>query len=74
MDEPETARFDERFDALVQKIREEPALVNGLRNLESRVAHEAMAGEDPGEIARRHHVESDGTESDSDPGVTGGSG
>lgn len=56
MDDHEVTGFDERFDALVRKIREEPALVKGLPGLESRIVHEALAGEDSGEIARRHHV------------------
>jgi hypothetical protein len=56
MDERAQARFDDRFDSLVQKIREEPALVNRLDSLESRIVREALHGDDVEEIAKRYDV------------------
>lgn len=45
-------RTDERFEALVEKIREDPGLDRHLPILESRIVRAALAGRDAGEIAQ----------------------
>ncbi len=56
MDRQAAEQFEDRFDAMVSKIREEPAIVSRLSTLESRIVREALDGDDADEIARRHDV------------------
>ncbi len=56
MDRQTEEKFEDRFDALVSKIREEPAVISRLSTLESHIVREALNGDDVDEIARRHDV------------------
>lgn len=56
MDRQDEEQFEDRFDALVSKIREEPTIVSRLSALEARIVREALDGEDAAEIAQRHDL------------------
>ncbi len=56
MDERDRERFGERFEALVDKVGEDPTVVKRLPDLESRIVREALDGHKLREIAKSHHV------------------
>ncbi len=56
MDDVSAEQFHQRFDELVDRIRQNPALTKRLPEVESRMVREALDGQDASAIAQNHHV------------------
>ncbi len=56
MDQQAAEQFEDRFGSIVQKIRDEPSLIDRLPAFESRIVREALSGRAAREIVNEHHV------------------